>query len=288
MKVRVVGTRKQPGRCAFCHDRLEALGHRCEGCQTWLHLDCWREVKSCPSPGCEEKPPVVAPAGRRGHAEDGAARASQHRDRGRGRAHARDGASLEAWAAESARTRKGATWQARWGPYARLLLSLLFSLALLLLVLALVGRALSDPAEFWQGMRRGKGGRSSDATGFVSLVMAGGFSLFCGYFSLSWLWKWPAVWGETQRLLNFATPEALRMRIWKERIGKHTKIFAEFKHLDGTLRVGMGKVSIGGILPPFWLRNECLRKPVLVYGLEDGEPPYLIEDISGQLALIHP
>lgn len=78
------------------------------------------------------------------------------------------------------------------------------------------------------------------------------------------------------------------MRIWKEQSGKSKTIYAEFKTTRGRVRSGMGRVKIEGVLPPFWLRTECLRKPVLVYGLEDGEPPYLIEDVSGQLALIHP
>ena len=51
---------------------------------------------------------------------------------------------------------------------------------------------------------------------------------------------------------------------------------------------GLRQVTLEGILPPLWLRSECARKPVLVYGLEDGQPPFLIEDTSGQLALLYP
>jgi len=294
VKVRVVGTRKQPGRCAYCHDQLVALGHRCPGCATWLHLDCWEEVQTCVSPGCEEKAPERTRRGRRSSREpqpsrpSGRTRAREHRDQGRGRAHVRSDEDLEAWAAESARSRRDYGFWARTAPYFRLLLSLIVNLAIVAAILAVVYWVLSDPSHAWQSLRKGKGGRSSDLNGYIGVLCLGGFSAFLGFASIRWLIKWPGVWVETGRLLEWAQPEPLRMRIWKDTAGRNVTTYAEFKTLDDTLRSGMEKVKLAGLLPPSWLRSECLRKPVLVYGLDDGQPPYLIEDVSGQLALIHP
>jgi hypothetical protein len=294
VKVRVVGTRNQPGRCAYCHDQLVALGHRCGSCATWLHLDCWEEVETCVTPGCEEKAPQRA---RRGQGTgrksvrsrpSGRTRARDHRDRGRGRAHVRTDEDLEAWAAESAHSRRDYSFWARTAPYARLLLSLVLNLAIVGAVLAVVFWFFSDPSHAWQSLRKGKGGSSSDAHAWMMILFLGGMGVFFGFMAGFWLYKWPGVWVETGRLLSRARPEPLRMQIWKEKSGKHTKTFAKFKTIDGNVRAGMEKVLLEGVLPPFWLRSECVRKPVLVYGLEDGEPPYLIEDVSGQLALIHP
>ncbi|MEZ6187287.1 MAG: hypothetical protein R3F62_20035 [Planctomycetota bacterium] len=40
-------------------------------------------------------------------------------------------------------------------------------------------------------------------------------------------------------------------------------------------------MKVGGLLPAFWVAERCSRKPVLVYGAEDGEPPFLLEDADG-------
>ena len=295
MKVRVVGTRKQPGRCAYCHDKLVALGHRCEGCATWLHLDCWEEVQTCITPGCEEQAPTRARRAQRSSREpvpsrpSGRTRARDHQDRGQGRAHVRTDEDLLAWAEESSRARRDYSLWARTAPYLRLLLSLAVNLAIVFAILGVVAWIVSDPHHAWQWMRKGKGG-PSDLNGLLTSLFGFGVSAFFGLLALRWLIRWPGVWVETQRLLNYAQPEALRMQIWKEAGGSsnNTKTYAKFKTVNGNLRRGMEKVKIEGVLPPFWLRTECLRKPVLVYGLEDGEPPYLIEDVSGQLALICP
>lgn len=290
MKVRVVGTRNQPGRCAYCHDRLVALGHRCGTCATWLHLDCWEEVKTCVTPGCEEKAPERArrSTGVRVRSRpSGRTRAREHRDRGRGRAHVRTDEDLEAWAAESASSRRDYSLWARTSPYLRLLLSLAVNLAIVGVIVGVLGWIASDPAHAWQELRKGKHS-SSDGHGVMMILFMLGFFGFFGFLAVSWLIKWPGVWVETGRLLSRARPEPLRMQVWKEKSGKHTNTYAKFKTVDGQLRAGMERVQIEGVLPPFWLRSECARKPVLVYGLEDGEPPYLIEDVSGQLALIHP
>jgi hypothetical protein len=46
--------RREPERCAFCHDRFLGPGSRsgCEGCGTVLHDECWELTEGCPTLGC--------------------------------------------------------------------------------------------------------------------------------------------------------------------------------------------------------------------------------------------
>lgn len=48
------------------------------------------------------------------------------------------------------------------------------------------------------------------------------------------------------------------------------------------------RLRVAGLLPAHWLRQRCEAREVLVYGLEDREPPFLIEDREGRLALVDP
>ncbi|MCA8920528.1 MAG: hypothetical protein KDD82_01895, partial [Planctomycetes bacterium] len=197
---------------------------------------------------------------------------------------------LRDWAEESRRRPREYGWWAGVSPYLRLTLSLVFNLALVVGMAAFVLWLLKDPAHAWESLRTGKHGHKSDVNAVISLLMAFGLG---GFFSVRagvWLYRWPGVWTETGRLLSFARPQPMRLQVWHEGRGKHRKTYAAFRPVDGSLRGPnpLRQVTLEGILPPLWLRSECARKPVLVYGLEDGQPPFLIEDTSGQLALLYP
>lgn len=45
-------------RCAYCHDELDPDHHRCEGCGTLLHLECYRGIVVCPTLGCAVMRPI--------------------------------------------------------------------------------------------------------------------------------------------------------------------------------------------------------------------------------------
>lgn len=117
------------------------------------------------------------------------------------------------------------------------------------------------------------------AAGAVTLAM-----LAC--LAIAWLVRWPGVWIEIGRLLSDAEPKPMRMRVWVKGSGKGATTQAEFRSVKGPRMVK--EIDLGGVLPPCWLRNHCARKPVLVYGFEDGEPPFLIEEPSGRLAFVAP
>lgn len=46
--------RRDPARCAICHDALHA-SIRCDRCGTALHEDCARSLNACPTFGCTER-----------------------------------------------------------------------------------------------------------------------------------------------------------------------------------------------------------------------------------------
>ena len=272
MKVRIVGTLKQAGRCAFCHDSLEALGHPCGGCGTWLHLDCWEEIKVCTSPGCEEKAP----------AREGTTASATPLE---GRAHLRTEDDLQAWAREALERRlygPGAVW-----PY----LSLISSLAGYLLVLgglcAWISWGLSEGIP--GAWRLAKPGDAPLLSMLGIVGPTGGVTLALAYHLLLALAKWPKAWSDSHSLLRETRPEPRRMRVWVESAGDKPQTFAAFERLSGSPVPGMAKVRLDRffISPPRWLFEPCEGKPVLVYGLGTGEPPFLVEDASGQLALIH-
>lgn len=284
-RIQVVGTRRQPGRCAYCHDRLDALVHHCEGCGTWIHLDCLEELTgSCPTPGCAGTPNAEPPPRRPRHRQPRAER-RQRRQRHRRRRHHRDRPTLEQWAREEAvdHHRVPTGW-ARWGPYSRLALSGALHLAFLAFAVFVVVWAALHPHEAWEALRKGKHG-SSDGNGWMSLLFFGGGIGVFGWFSVRWLSRWPRVWDEVGRLLERGRPLPMRLRVWTQGSGKHRQTWARLQGLDGHPEF---RFQLSGVLPPGWLSRPRDGTPVLVYGVEDGEPPYLIENGNGQLALVHP
>lgn len=272
MKVRVVGTLKQPGRCAFCHDALEALAHPCQRCGAWLHLDCWEELKACTSPGCEQEAPSR---------ESTAPAATQIE----GRAHLHNEEDLRAWAREAHERRlQGPT---AIGPYFRLLTSLAGYLVVLAGLIGLV----------WFGVREGipaawTMAKAGDSPLLSMLGMIGPLSAVIAalaYQLFKALGKWPRAWTDTRRLLHQTRPEPRIMKVWNESAGDSFLTFASFSRLDGRVVPGMAQIQLERffVAPPRWLFEICVSKPVLVYDLGTSAPPFLIEDASGQLALIH-
>lgn len=272
-RIQIVGSRKRPGRCAYCRDALDALVRRCPGCGTWLHLDCLEELGGrCPTAGCARSAGAARP-GRRERRE--------RRRRHRRRRSAPTDATVERWADEE-RARPGA-W-ARFGPYARLVVSGLVNLALLGAAVAFFGWLLHDLPAAWDALARTKSGRPSDANGYVKLALLIGLAGVVLYACGRWLWRWPRVWREVGRLLDETRPVPMRLRVWTAGSGKHKKTWAALRPLEGGGR--RVEFRVGGLLPPGWLARDRDGTPVLVYGIE--EPPYLIENARGQLALVHP
>ena len=268
MRVRILGTLGKPQRCAFCHDQLEAVGRECADCKTELHLDCWREVRVCPTAGCGATPP---PSGIRGAPR----RHASPRPRRGGREHVTNDQDLIAWAEETSRRGRVVGSAARLGIYLRLILSLGLNLAILLCVVLAAGfMAFSLISETRLGF---------STLVVIAILLA---ILFGGYLAVSWLVRWPGVWKEVGRLLNGAQPQPMRLRVWKTELGRSTTTHAEFRSLS--VPCVLKVITVQGVLPPRWLRQVCARKPVLVYGFEDREPPFLVEDTSGQIALVSP
>lgn len=277
MKVRVVGSVKQPGRCAYCHDSLEAVGHRCGSCGTWLHLDCWQEAKVCTSPGCTEEAPSrdVSIRAKSKLTRDRAARLG-------GRAHLRSDEDLRAWAREA--IKRQVEGQVATGPYVRLLIGLASNLALLVALVALAVFLVPQIPDLWGIASRG------DSPVLSMLGITGPSTLAAGafaYYLIRSLLKWPKDWGDVKRLLALARPEPFRMRVWSETVGNKTTTYAEFRRLSGSVQTGMGQLDISSFIPPpGWLTRSCTSQPVLVYGVGTREPPFLIENAAGDLALI--
>lgn len=274
-RVRVLGSTRQPGRCAYCHDDLGAVGHCCSSCQTWVHLDCWREAGTCPSPGCDERPPSPAERPRPRHA-------SPRRRRG-GREHVQSDRDLVAWAEERAQNPRAYAGLARTMPFVRLLFSLALTLGVVLGASAVGLVMISGAAQL------GVAERANDVLVGLAIGVA---SFGVAAFGVAWLLRWPAVWKETRRLLTTALPTPMRMRVWTERRGKNRTTYLELREArpgrSSRPRASMEKIQVSGLLPAFWVAERCSRKPVLVYGAEDGQPPFLLEDADGRLALIDP
>jgi hypothetical protein len=291
-RVQVVGTRRQPGRCAYCRDSLDALVHRCEGCSTWLHIDCLEELGRCPTPGCAGQPASApspaqptfrAPRGGRAGRRERRERRRRHRQRRREPSRQ----TLQAWAEEEAvEHHRAPTGWARAAPYVRLAMSGVFNLLMVSAILFTVAYALMHPTAAWEALKSGKHGKSV-LNGVMSLAIFGGGGLFGLFVGIRWLMRWPTVWDEVGELLDHSSPVPMRLRVWTEGSGKHKKTWASLRPVSDA-RVRETRFKLDGLLPASWLRRPRGGTPVLVYGIEDGEPPFLIENGAGQLAIVHP
>lgn len=264
-EIRFIG-RARGGRCVYCHDSLAGAVQTCPECSATWHDDCGDGAPRCPTRGCSGPAPGTAarPGRRRTSVRSAPTRAP------------RDALPID---------RGPPSASARFGPYSRLVLS-----ALLTTLGAAVATAyLLWPIVHWSGFwhmcstdRRGH--PQPAALGAVFAIMTVGFALLCLLAVCSWLRRIPAVFREVSSLLDDTTPTAMRLSVTSEGSGKHIRWTATLVGDGQTL-----SLSLGGLLPPGWLRKKWayVDQPVLVYGLPPPGP-YIIEFRDGALALVHP
>jgi hypothetical protein len=114
---------------------------------------------------------------------------------------------------------------------------------------------------------------------FFTLATALVVALYFG----DWLREVPAVLREVSSLLDDTRPTAMRLTVVTNTSGKSTTWSANLVGGGTTLNL-----SLGGLLPPGWLRKRgSVEEPVLVYGLPPPGP-YVLEFPDGALALVHP
>jgi len=59
VRVELGEERRGAARCAYCLEGDEAESLPCPACATALHVECWREVRACPTVGCAVLPEQV-------------------------------------------------------------------------------------------------------------------------------------------------------------------------------------------------------------------------------------
>jgi len=151
------------------------------------------------------------------------------------------------------------------------------------------GVYLSWPVFGWSGFAAlAFSGRKKDPGALLIILAVVSLVVFLG--ALHWLLRLPGVFREVNHLLDSTEPTLMQLTV-------HKRVTTDSKgrtstSWDATLVGGTPpttlSVSLGGFLPPGWLRSTGLRDtPVLVYRLPPPGP-YLIELEDGRLAVVHP
>ncbi|MEZ6186537.1 MAG: hypothetical protein R3F62_16200 [Planctomycetota bacterium] len=279
-EVRIVGSRKPPGRCVYCHSALDFLPITCVGCGTSLHRECLAEHGGCPTPGCRppappdpERPPsdlerarlVTAPAVPRAPVQEHLAWAARRRnDPGQ-----RHGLLARA----SILLNLTSAWLG-----ALLITSLGLGLGSLM-----IGTTIFLLA---QGAHRDVplAGLLAGLCGFV-----GPWCVCWGAFALRRLWRNTRTWLRLNQLLHRADPVPRTLRIWQEPGSPNSAACAALYRLgEDTPQRGLERIPVEGTLPASWLFASREREPVLVYFATTEAPPLVIEDRMGRLTLLDP